>query len=566
MYFGFDFSESATALLKQAARGREKEAIAKFNAGDVTVSVSEVKPFVETLLAFKAADLAYAVASKMHADNPALVEAAFLHALTNVYTKREDAGISIATEAIQKHGQQAGLFMVVGLAMLSVGSLQNAGSMFQQTLQRNGPVIALAYMGEVLRLMGRPKDAIACFEQCLGAGCIDAEAYYLAGNALYDDGKIDKAILHYEKAIEVKPWYIDAHDALNKTLWEHRRADGFMKSFETAAKAHPDLLELNLRQAHFFIMAGQLEAAGSILELSLQAFGPNPRILAELAGVREQLDQEFDPLPLYAQAYEMDTTDLGLLKSYGRALIGSGDYKKATEVMADARQIDGLDQECIAYLAAANHHVKPAEAARINNFEDFVQVFDLAPPQGYASIGSFNSSLLQALHPLHRSDIAPIDQTLVRGTQTHGNLFSSDRREISQLQTRLREAISEYIQKLSSTGPGEFRDRISQNFDFSGAWSVQLSDGGYHHDHVHSAGWISSVYYVEVPDNLDRDSHEGWLKFGDTVFDPQNPGPRRFVEPKPGRLVLFPSFMVHGTVPISEGKRRTTVAFDVVPI
>ena len=40
--------------------------------------------------------------------------------------------------------------------------------------------------------------------------------------------------------------------------------------------------------------------------------------------------------------------------------------------------------------------------------------------------------------------------------------------------------------------------------------------------------------------------------------------PWRKIEPKEGRLVLFPSWMWHGTVPFREGE-RLTVAFDVAP-
>ena len=40
--------------------------------------------------------------------------------------------------------------------------------------------------------------------------------------------------------------------------------------------------------------------------------------------------------------------------------------------------------------------------------------------------------------------------------------------------------------------------------------------------------------------------------------------PCRKIEPKPGHLVLFPSWMWHGTVPFTQGE-RLTVAFDVRP-
>ena len=40
---------------------------------------------------------------------------------------------------------------------------------------------------------------------------------------------------------------------------------------------------------------------------------------------------------------------------------------------------------------------------------------------------------------------------------------------------------------------------------------------------------------------------------------------RRAIQPRAGRLVLFPSYMWHGTVPFRDSQPRTTIAFDVIP-
>ena len=36
-------------------------------------------------------------------------------------------------------------------------------------------------------------------------------------------------------------------------------------------------------------------------------------------------------------------------------------------------------------------------------------------------------------------------------------------------------------------------------------------------------------------------------------------------KPEPGMLVLFPSYMWHGTIPFVTGDSRLTIAFDIVP-
>jgi uncharacterized protein (TIGR02466 family) len=96
---------------------------------------------------------------------------------------------------------------------------------------------------------------------------------------------------------------------------------------------------------------------------------------------------------------------------------------------------------------------------------------------------------------------------------------------------------------------------------------VRLRPGGFHRDHFHPEGWLSSAFYVETPDAaLDTKDKQGWIRFGQPPFITNPPlPPDHFVRPKPGRLVLFPSYMWHGTVPFATEEARMTVAFDAVP-
>jgi hypothetical protein len=94
---------------------------------------------------------------------------------------------------------------------------------------------------------------------------------------------------------------------------------------------------------------------------------------------------------------------------------------------------------------------------------------------------------------------------------------------------------------------------------------VQLRPGGFHFNHVHPQGWISSACYIELPERAPESGRAGWLKFGEPGMARPVCPPDHFVEPRVGRLVLFPSFFWHGTVPFESGGRRLTAAFDVVP-
>lgn len=564
-YFGFDFSEEGRNLLRMAARGDLQTALKTFQGIAYHPGADEQAALVTTLIAIRAMDVAAALAQAFFRENPDSIDAAYLHSLAEIYAGRQDSAIRVASDATKRLGQHPRLHTAIGLAMMSVESLQNAATTFQAALQQQAEPIVYAYLAEVLRLMGRTNDALGVFQRCFAEGCTDAEAYYLAGNALHDDGQIDLALQHYEKAVSLKPWYLDAHDILNKTLWEYGKRDHFLESFNSASVAMPDLLELRLRQAHYRIVAGELKQAESGLEDCLATFGPEAGTLSELATVKEQLDPAFDVLSLFKQAWELDPHNISSIKRYGQALIGKAHYGRALEVLKARKPEDQFDQECLALQAVCNSHLDGADAKRLNDYEDLVRVFDLSAPSGHASLQAFNQLLLESLQPLHRSDITPIDPTLVRGTQTQGNLFQTNSAAIKSLKESLRDCVNTYIDQMKKIGPGELRNRVTDRIDFSGARSMQLSNGGFQKDHVQATGWISCIYYVEAPEELDFAAHEGWLKFGDIPFDPGNQGPQHGIEPKPGRLVVFPSYMYHGTVPIAAGKNLTTVTVEVMP-
>jgi uncharacterized protein (TIGR02466 family) len=157
-------------------------------------------------------------------------------------------------------------------------------------------------------------------------------------------------------------------------------------------------------------------------------------------------------------------------------------------------------------------------------------------------------------------------QSLRHGTETTEDLTRSSDPVIQALFKAFDEPIREYLARIGH-GDDPLRRRHRGNYRFNGSWSVRLRSSGYHNNHVHPRGWISSAFYVDLPDDMKHASNnDGCLAFAEPGIVTTPPlHAEHVVRPQPGMLVLFPSYFWHGTVPFNSEQTRLTVAFDVLP-
>ena len=173
------------------------------------------------------------------------------------------------------------------------------------------------------------------------------------------------------------------------------------------------------------------------------------------------------------------------------------------------------------------------------------------------------SDLGEAVRRLHTMSAPYPEQSVRGGTQTDRPLFFNPDRAIQAARTKMVSAIHDYM---SGLPPVEDSHPLHFSRDgeilFEGSWSVRLRGGGYHASHTHVRGWISSAFYIALPANPGP-APSGWLGLGTPPPELDlSLEPHATVEPKPGRLILFPSTTWHSTFPFEAGE-RLTIAFDV---
>ena len=90
------------------------------------------------------------------------------------------------------------------------------------------------------------------------------------------------------------------------------------------------------------------------------------------------------------------------------------------------------------------------------------------------------------------------------------------------------------------------------------AWSVKYNTGDYQRVHNHSSVGLSGILYVDVPQDAPfLDIIQPWNSW---VTDKTEISSVKFKE---GGLVVFPSFIQHGTQPNESQKAKRVIAFDM---
>jgi hypothetical protein len=133
-------------------------------------------------------------------------------------------------------------------------------------------------------------------------------------------------------------------------------------------------------------------------------------------------------------------------------------------------------------------------------------------------------------------------------------------------ETALRQAIDGALDTLEPDPDHPLLCRRPDDYGLN-IWGTVLQESGRQLSHIHASAWLSGVYYAELPESTGGGGTAGWIEFGRAGYDlPEPEGvATRMVEPKVGRLVLFPSFLFHRTVPFTGADRRISVAFDLLP-
>ena len=336
-------------------------------------------------------------------------------------------------------------------------------------------------------------------------------------------------------------------------------------AFSAAAVLFPDSLGLAIAAFDEELRVGRLTAAQAQLSAISQRFETAQIQLLHarlaIAGGDAELAAAI-LMPLYeVQPDRLITSFLA------EAKMMAGDFNAAADILRTQLARAPFDQHLLARLTTALRLGGDPQFADLGDPARLVFTTEIAPPSGM-SLAEFNAGLADHLRRRHLASLQPAYQSVRLGTQTEGQLFVQDRHPLVQ---HLRREVIRCIEGVATTFPDRpghpFFGRRAQRVGLAGSWSVRIQAEGRHASHIHQEGWISSAYYVVVPPECaDAQARNGWITFGQSHLPlGQRDAPLRMIQPEPGRLVLFPSYMWHAVTALRQPMERISVAFDAVP-
>lgn len=423
-------------------------------------------------------------------------------------------------------------------AALEAGRFEEALAACRNLLafQPNSPD-ALAVAGIASMQLGDAKTAVEFLEQAVKRRAEMPVAWLHLGSARKALGLGEQAVKAYRKALSLKPDLTPAAHNLGALLQEQGKHAEAVQVYRSALERSPN------------------QAAASTwrnLALALEQTG-------ELEEAREAYRKSIALDPEWVLPRSGLMRLLWTMRDMPRLLVTCEAWLKRRPA----------DTEALAWMALAYGETGETEKRdTLLDFDRLVAVYDLPPPSGWSDNAVFHADMMQHIYAHPTLKVPGADHP----TYHHPNLaiseelLDADRGPMTGYEELVRGALERYLQGLPEDHP--VRVHWPKKWRLS-VWAALLKGEGNLVPHIHIDGYVGGVYYVRLPPVTAREDAEqaAWFELGRPPAElgaAAAPKTRR-IQPREGRIILFPSYLYHGTVPFAEGRDRLSVAFDVVP-
>ncbi len=403
-----------------------------------------------------------------------------------------------------------------------------------------------------LKQAGRFDAAIAAFEESLAIRPDAAATLANLGSCLIAVDRAAAAEAPLRAAIAAAPDHVDAWNNLGVALARTGRPVEAASAYRRTMALRPGHVEAAL---NLIDVLGDAAEAAAIATSILRDMPGHPRAANQLAGLRDRAGDLPAAIRIYRDAYAREphhAIGINLTMALLRADHPAEALALTDRLLAASPAITTpLALRCI----ALDRLGRADMLAELMALERFVSVIDLPAEPG------FHAALETELRAHPSLTFEPAGLVTRCGRQSD-DLADAASPALRRLATIAHDALAARHGALAGDAHPWTRARPA-------AWSLTLwgtilQPGGAVEPHIHAPNWLSGVYYPALPDVVGM-ADEGGLAIGAFPAALGGGGRHHVQSARPGRMILFPSWLWHMTLPFGGDAERISFAFDLVP-
>jgi len=213
--------------------------------------------------------------------------------------------------------------------------------------------IQRSHLGNVFDISGRVPEAIALYERALRIKPDYVEAHSNLGNALRQVGRVPEAIAECQTALRLNPKYAKAHSNLGNALLDAGRVPEALAEYETALRLTPDDARAHYNYGVALFQAGRMPAAIAQYEVALRFSPDDAETHYNLGNALLEMGRIPEAIHHYEATLQIKPDNVDARNNLGNALLSARRIPEAIDQFAAAVRIKPDYAEAYNNLGAA---------------------------------------------------------------------------------------------------------------------------------------------------------------------------------------------------------------------
>jgi tetratricopeptide (TPR) repeat protein len=183
------------------------------------------------------------------------------------------------------------------------------------------------------------KNSETLWTRALACTTSNSIAHLNFGNVLFQKGKVDEAILHYQEALQIKPDYTEARYDLGNALLQKGRVDAAIAQYQKALQITPDYAESHNSLGLALDQKGRVDEAIAHYQKALEINADNAEAHNNLGNALLRKGRVDQAIAHYQKALEINADNAEAHNNLGNALLQKGRVEQAINQYRKALQI-----------------------------------------------------------------------------------------------------------------------------------------------------------------------------------------------------------------------------------